>query len=355
MRTPNFNIPLVNKLMQEFVRQLLIPATLVVIAFVLGTVGYVILGGGKWSVLDAAYMTSITLTTVGYGEVLAGMDQSPVARLYTLVLMWAGMGVTLFAISSITAFVVERNLGRLYKERKMEKQIAALKNHYIVCGAGRTGVHIIHELFTTKRPFVVVEISEERLEHLGAHYDGILTIHGDATDEETLERAGIQAAGGLIANVNEDSRNLLISVQARFVRPDLTIVARAEDNALISKFERAGADYVVSPSFIGGMRMASQMLRPNTVTFLDRMLRGQDPSIRVDEATVEAGSKIEGKTLAQAEIFSRTGLRPIAFQPAGASAFQYNPSGDEVLTPGSIIFVVGNPDQLASLRDLCHN
>jgi voltage-gated potassium channel len=131
------------------------------------------------------------------------------------------------------------------------------------------------------------------------------------------------------------------------------IIARADDNSLVEKFRRAGADYVVNPSFIGGLRMASQLLRPNTVTFLDRMLRGQDPSIRVDEAIVAPGSMLAGQTLAHARVFETTGLRPIAVRSPADETFHYNPDGSEVLDPGTVLIVIGNPDQLAALRRIC--
>ncbi len=339
------------ELVQELRLRLIRPVLMVAGVFVGGTTGYMILGRGKWSLLDAMYMTSITLTTVGYGEVLEGMDDTAVA--FTMVLMWTGMAVTLFAISEVTAFVVDRNLGRLIRERRMQKEIDKMNGHYVIVGAGQTGIHIVQECYTTKRPMVVIEHDGKQAEFLHDTYPGVLVVEGDATEEAVLIRAGLERASGVIANVHEDSQNLLITVQAKFINPKLTVVARIEDARLNDKVKRAGADYVVNPTMIGGMRMASQMIRPNTVTFLDRMLRGQDPSVRVDEAIVHKGSKLENKPLVDSGIFEKTGLRAIALQPPSDTFYHYNPSGSEVLEAGTLLIIVGSPDQLERLRELC--
>ena len=234
----------------------------------------------------------------------------------------------------------------------MGNLVSRLDDHYIVCGAGNNGAHIVEELHATHRPMVVIEIDEERVLHLREQYPDVAILHGDATDDETLQAAGIARARGLVSNVREDSQNLLIVVQARFNHPKIMIVARVEDPGLNAKIERAGADFVVNSSRIGGLRLASQMIRPNTVTFLDRMMRGQDPSVRVDEIVVEKGSFLEGKKLNQSEIFERTGLRAIALQPPEDDHYHYNPSGDELLDAGAIVIVIGNPEQIVELDKL---
>ena len=264
-------------LSREFLQQLVFPALLLLIVFVFGTLGFFILGGGRWSFFDCAYMTSITLTTVGYGEILEDFGTN--GRSFAMVLMWAGMGVALYAVSTITGFVVERKFSRILRERKMEKRIAALKDHFIVCGGGHTAVNVLRELITSNRSCVSIEMKLERIEWIANQFPDHHFIQGDATEEEVLLRAGIERASGILAVLAEDSHNLLITVQARYINPDIKIVARCSENNLADKFYRAGANYVVNPSFIGGMRMASEMIRPNVVSFLDRMLRGID---RVD-------------------------------------------------------------------------
>jgi len=342
--------PLV-ELAPELFERLVVPLLLIAGIFGLGTAGYFILGQGRWGLLDCAYMVSITLTTVGYGEVLDSMG--PQARTFTMVLMWLGMGVTLYAVSTVTAFVVEHNLTRIFRERKMEKQIAALEGHVIVCGAGQTGFHVVRELVTTNHPCLVVELDQARVDWLSGQFKDLLIIAGDATEEATLRRAGVSRAKGLVAVLAQDSQNMLITVEARFINPNLKIVTRCNSNNLVGKFTYAGANYVINPAFIGGMRMASELIRPHVVTFLDRMLRGQDPSIRVDEVQVAEGSPLAGKSLAEADVFGRTGLTPIALQPPDQKEFTYNPGPETRISPGAVLLVIGNPEQVGRLEKLC--
>jgi voltage-gated potassium channel len=332
-------------------QQLVIPALLLVFVFLFGSLGFFILGDGRWSMFDCVYMTSITLTTVGYGEILEGFDTD--GRILAMVLMWAGMGVALYAVSAITAFVVERKFSRILRERKMEKRIAALKNHLIVCGGGHTGVNVLRELKTAKRSCVYIELKPERIEWIGNQFEDHHYIQGDATEEETLLRAGIERASGILAVLGEDSHNLLITVQARYINPDIKIVARCHENNLADKFYRAGANYVVNPSFIGGMRMASEMIRPHVVSFLDRMLRGNDPTVRVEEVTIMAKSPWIGRSLKEIDIQGSTGLVPISIRHPEDSDFTYNPSRDTILKQESVIVVIGNPEQLSKLKDFC--
>jgi voltage-gated potassium channel len=338
-------------LRSAFIRQLILPMMLLVIVFLFGTFGFFILGDGKWSMFDCAYMTSITLTTVGYGEIL--QDFGTDGRIMAMILMWAGMGVALYAVSAITAFVVERKFSRILRERKMEKRIAALKDHFIVCGGGHTGDNVLRELMTAKRPWVYIEIKPERIEWIGNQLPNHHFIQGDATEEEVLLRAGIERAAGILAVLGADSHNLLITVQARYIKPDIKIVTRCNENNLADKFYKAGANYVVNPSFIGGMRMASEMIRPHVVSFLDRMLRGNDPSVRVEEVTVSSKSAWVGRSLREVDIEGATGLVPISIRHPEDSDFTYNPTRDEVLKPKSVIVVIGNPEQIANLKKFC--
>lgn len=338
-------------LAKQLLGRLVTPTVMVACVFLFGTVGFQIIGGGRWTTLDCAYMTSITLTTVGYGEVLEPMGT--VARVFAMILMWSGMGVTLYAVSTITAFLVEENLMQILKERRMERRIAALKDHTIVCGAGKTAFNVLKELHTTRRACVVIDGNKERLEWAKQHMDGLFYLLGDATEEEVLKRAGIENAAGIIAVLKEDSHNLLIAVQARYVNPQIKIVVRCNENNLADKFFRAGANYVVNPAFIGGMRMASEIIRPNVVTFLDRMLRGQDKSIRLEEMTVCAESPWVGQSLREIDFHRKTGLWAIALKPWNTEEFCYNPSPDERLQAGTVIIVIGNPNQVSTLREYC--
>lgn len=336
---------------KELLDQLILPVVLLIGTFLFGTVGFFAIGAGQWRLIDCAYMTSITLTTVGYGEVIEGMGDG--SRLFAMTVMWVGMGITLYAVSTITAFIVEKNLGRIIKERRMEKKIAALNGHIIVCGAGNTGINVIRELHATRHPCVTIEGNAERLQLVQQQYPELYCLCGDATEEEVLKRAGIERAAGLIATLNDDSHNLLIIVQARFVNPGIKIVARCNENNLVDKFTRAGANYIVNPAFIGGMRMVSEMIRPHVVSFLDCMLRSRNNTVRFEEVTIGGSSEFAGRTLAESDIQRYTGLLPIALKHPGETEFRYNPPQSEKLQEGTVLVVIGTPEQMAHLRDRC--
>ncbi len=340
-----------HELTRALLGRLILPATIVVSMFLFGTVGFFILGNGRWTLFDCAYMTSMTLTTVGYGEVLEGMGRG--GRLFAMVLMWAGMGVILYSISMMIGFVVEQNLPRILRERKMNKRMAALKNHYIVCGAGKTGLTAAREMEASGRQCVVIEVKPDRIEWLRKQTDAIYFVKGDATEEEVLRFAGIERAAGLLAVLGEDSHNLLITVQARFVNPDIKIATRCNENTLTDKFFRAGANYVVNPAFIGGMRMVSEMIRPDVVSFLDRMLRDKDKSVRVEEVPICEGSPWVGSTLSVVKFAEKTGLIAISIKHPGEEEFRYNPSPHEVLQAGTVLIVIGNADQVSKLKEFC--
>ncbi len=335
---------------RALLHQLGFPVLLLVVVFIFGTLGFFIVGGGKWTLFNCAYMTSITLTTVGYGEILE--DFGTDGRFFAMILMWSGMGVALYAVSTITGFVIERKFSRILRERKMEKSIAALKNHFIVCGGGHTAVNVLRELIISKQSCVCIELKSERMEWIANQFQGQHYIQGDATEEEVLLRAGIERASGVLAVLGEDGHNLLITVQARYINPGIKIVARCHENNLAEKFYRAGANYVVNPSFIGGMRMASEMIRPHVVSFLDRMLRGKD-AIRVEEVTIGEGSSWIGHSLREIDIQRRTGLVAVSLKRPEDPEFTYNPSQDAVLTPRSVIVVIGTPEQVSNLRRFC--
>ncbi len=335
----------------ELYRHLRVPLSLLALVFCAGTLGYWLLGQGNWSLVNCAYMTSITLTTVGYGEILEPFGARE--RLFTMGLMWSGMGVTLYALSTVTAFLVEERLSNLVRERKMEMHVSGLAGHMIVCGAGRVGRHVIAEMVASQQPLVVIDDRVESSAWLKENFPAVPVLRGDATDEDVLRSAGLERARGLVAALPEDSQNMLITVQARFVNPEIKIGTRCHNNKLVDKFYRAGANYVVSTDFIGGMRIASEMIRPQVVSFLDRMLRGQDPTVRVAEVTVREGSPLASQTLEQARLQERTGLLAVAVKHPGQDDFVYNPSPQERLGVGAVLIVIGNPGQIAALETIC--
>lgn len=333
---------------RQLIERLVFPVSILGFTLLIGTLGFHVIGRGQWTLFDCAYMTSITLTSVGYGETLVQMGND--AKLFAMVLMWTGMGVTLYAISTITAFLVETDFRRILRERRMENKISALRGHIIVCGLGKTGLNIIQEMQMTRRQCVAIDDNPENLQKAQQRFEDLFYLLGNATEEEILQRAGIRNANGIIAALKNDSDNLLITVQSRYISPGIKIVARCEENSLADKFYRAGADYVVNPAFIGGMRMASEMLRPHVVTFLDRMLRSRDGSIRVEEATISAHSPWEGHSLKELDIRRKTGVLIIAVKQPHGDEFDYNPPAEAILNAGSVLIAIGNAEQIALLR-----
>ena len=234
----------------------------------------------------------------------------------------------------------------------MLNKISSLRDHYIICGAGRMGIYVINEMIKTRNPFVVIEHSEERLNKLLEDYPDILYINADATEERSLKSAGIENAKGLIATLGNDSDNMLITVTARYLNRHLRIVARCIDDNLAEKFKLSGANSVVSANFIGGMRLASEILRPTVVNFLDRMLKALDPSIRFEEILVKEGSKLAGKSISDSKIKEETGLLVIAVKKPHSDEFQYNPPGDHKIGSGDTLVVIGNADQILKLKGM---
>lgn len=343
--------------LREIAQRLVRPLMLLLAVFLVGTAGYFIIGAGSFSLLDCVYMTSITLTTVGYGEVVAIQEHAARNTLvvWTIGLMWVGMGVTLYAISAVTTFLVEHNLQFLIKGRKMLKEIESLKGHVILCGLGRTGTHVARELLHARQPFVVIEHSEAAIEHWKAVHEelseNLLYVVGDASDEYILERAGIQRARGLVTTLTTDAENMLVVVSSKYIHPELRVLTKVVDTQFSEKLRRAGADGVVSPSFIGGMRLASEMIRPHVVNFLDDMLRSTAGDTRITEIQVPPHSRLQGFALRKARILEKTGLLVIAVRNPDGS-YVYNPGPELELEIGMVLVVIGAPDAVEELRTM---
>lgn len=313
----------------------------------LGTVGYMVLEGAF--VMDAMYMTAITLTAVGYSEVI---PLSPNGRIFTMALLVSGitwMGIW-FAV--LTSFVVELDLTHVVRHRRIMKTIASLRDHVIVCGAGRTGRQVVSELEEMGADWVVIERDQERVEEILAEYPEGAALAQDATHDESLLQANLKEARGLVACLSADTDNLFVCLSARDLKPDLTIVARAYEEETMDKLFRAGATHVVSPNVSGAMRMASVILRPSVVSFLDIVTRSSDLSLRMEQARLSEDSPVVGKTLAEARIPQATGLIVLALkkQREEEGSFVFNPVADTLLERGDELIVLGTTDQISKLR-----
>jgi voltage-gated potassium channel len=233
----------------------------------------------------------------------------------------------------------------------MQKQIDRLDEHYIVCGAGDTGRHIIEEFCKMEVDFVVVERDKARVERLRDDHRFCL-IEGDATDEDILVQAGVTRAKGLVTCLPDDKSNLFVVLTARGLNKQMRIVARAVEEGTPAKMLKVGADSVISPNNIGGLRMASDMLRPNVVTFLDIMMRDPRNTLRFEEATVQEGSEFDGKTIAQADVGRKTGAIIVAVRDAETAQYNFNPSGDRPLRARDVLVLIGDLEQIRKLRRL---
>jgi voltage-gated potassium channel len=327
-----------------------IAVVLFVVVFLAGVGGFKVFGGKDWSFLDSVYMTVITVATVGYGEVHDLSGNLP-ARVFAVVYILISLGTIAFAVTSITAFIVEGELKNILGRRKMEKEIAKLRDHFIVCGGDETALTIIRELHQTKKDFVVIEPSKERIDRILVSYP-ILYIRGDPAEDEVLKQAGVERAKGVLLSLPTDEANLFVTITVRNLNPHIRIVAKGIDVKSHGKMRKVGADYVVSPTDIGGMRMASQMLRPAVVTFLDTMLRDKEQGLRVEEVEVKMGSTLAGKTVGDSGIRSKTRALLVAIKRGGETGYDFNPADASVINEGDALIFIASPDSLRDLEGL---
>ncbi|MCY3021586.1 MAG: NAD-binding protein [Planctomycetota bacterium] len=323
---------------------------------VVSTVVYYLLGfyyGKPWGIKDCLFMVIITLSTIGYGDWLK-IQEIPGNELimaFTMFLILAGMGVPAFLIANVTALIVDGIIGDTFRRRRMQQEIAKLSGHVVVCGAGGTGEHCIEELVKLNRKFVVIDHDEERLKTLQHAVGEFPYVVGHAERDEVLTQAGVARATGLVCALADDKANLFITLSARVLNPDLRIVTKGVDDHVRKKMVIAGANAVVSPTAIGGLRMISELLRPATTGFLDTMLR-QRTSFRFDELVVGKGSGLAGKTLAQSELRQIADVLVVAARHPGQENFIYNPKADFLLEPDCVIVVLGQVAEVDKLRPL---
>ncbi len=302
--------------------------------------------GSEIGYIQCLFMTVITTFTVGYGEVVPILTTAD--RMYTIMVIIVGIGTIGYALSQMTAFIVEGELQEILGRRKMEKRIVVLHDHYLVCGTGEVGHYVIEELFATKRSFVAIDTDEAHLKKV-IDERAILYIVGDATDEEVLIHAGVKGAAGVICALPNDRDNLVLAMTCRQLNPKIRIVAKAHDIKLLERLKHAGADAVVSPQFIGGLRLVSEMVRPTVVSFLDQMLRETKAAVRVEEVHVSVGSPLAGKRLNEVNLEQR-GLLVMALQPRDSDKFDYVTARVAVLVPRCTVILLGDAEHVGQLR-----
>jgi len=319
---------------------------LLVTVVLIGTFGYWLIGQGDFPLFDCLYMVVITVATIGYGEVI-DIAGNVGARVFTMFIAVAGIGVLAYLVTNLTAAIVEGELTKSFRRRKMEKLAARARDHYIICGVGWAGLHIINELRETKRSHVIIDVDRSKLDKNLEAMPGEVFIEGDATDNDILLKAGIERAGGVFAVTGDDNQNLVICLTARQLNPEVRVVAQCNETKNMDKIRKAGADAVVSPGYISGMRMASEMVRPTVVTFLDKMMRGKDVNLRVEEVPVPP--VFAGKTLASLDWqrYPRTLLLAVK----KGEDWVYNPSRrDYLLAPDNTLIVMTTPEERRELE-----
>jgi voltage-gated potassium channel len=318
-------------------------AMVVVVVILIGTVGFKIIGGKDKSFLDALYMTAITITTVGYGDVI-GLDDKPFGKLFTIIYVFIGAGTIAYLFTTLAAYVIEGEIKKVFRRRKMEKHIAKMKDHYIVCGIGMVGLYITHELFLTKRPVVAIDVDENKLDLFKANNLNVDLVVGDATENEILWKAMIEHAKGLFATTDSDNDNIVISLTARQLNPSLRIISRCNDTKNVDKVKRAGADAVVALNYIGGLRMASEMIRPHVTSFLDMMLRDKDSPMRVEEIHIPPHSPYIGKPVKDIDFKGIGNMLLISARKTNGE-WIYNPYPDTIVEKGMSMIIIATPEE----------
>jgi len=329
--------------LQRIVVRIVWAAVAVLALIGVGAVGFYHIGGDHSDWSDALYMTLITISTVGYGEIVPLSALSD--RVFAGFIAISGLGALTFLFTSLSVFFLEKDLDHSLRRRRMEKRIQKLRQHFIICGFGRVGRSVGGELQNTGRHFVAIDTEEARFEDNLDKFPGLLCLQGDASDDDLLEAADILDARGLFAVTGDDSRNLMIIITARQLNPELRIVARAQEARNVEKMRKVGADAVISPDFTGGIRLASAMVRPHVVSFLDEMVRS-DKNVRLEEVHVPTGFPATrvGDLRLRSPDYILLALR----EEDGSWVF--NPRVDEVVSVGTTIIALANPSGRAQLK-----
>jgi voltage-gated potassium channel len=319
---------------------LVVPALLMLA----GSLGYHFIEGQPY--FDSLYFTVITLTTVGYGDIV---PKTQAGRIFTIFLALGGIFTLFYVATEMVRLVISGEVQKTLGRRRMEQSLTQMNNHLIVCGFGRMGRLVCKEFATEGLPFVVIEREAGLLQEFP--FAGGILLAGDATSDEVLRHAGVERARGVVAVLPSDADNLFITMSARLLNERVFIVARAEGELCEKKLLRAGASRVVSPYTIGGARMAQAVLRPAVVDFIELATRTEYLDLQIEETEIGARSTLAGKSLQESKVRKEMGVIIVAIKKA-AGHMVFNPPGDAVMEPGDLLITLGNRTQLNQLEDM---
>ena len=327
------------RLLIRYLLVMLVPTLLIIV----GTAGYYLIEP-EATLLDALYMTIITLTTVGYGEVPGPLSNE--GRIFTMILLLGGVFTLFWAAGEMIRTIVSGEVQGVLEKRRMERSLAQLKNHFIVCGYGRMGKRVCREFSLGRIPFVVLERNHHLLE--GFDLEHGFALQGDAASDEMLRRAGVDRAKALVTVLGSDSDNMFIVMSARLLNDHLFIVARCEEEQTQQKLIRAGADRVVSPYSLGGSRVAQAVLRPAVMDFIDLATRLEHPELQMEESLIAEKSALDGSSISNSLLHKKHGIFIVAIKRASGQMV-FNPPGDTILQGGDTLIALGHREQLEHL------
>ena len=334
-------IPALTAAERKIYRHLLITTALYLSLLTLGSTGYLLLEGWPWT--DSLYMTVITVSTVGFGEI---RPLSPVGRVFTGFMIIMGVTITAYTLSTVVDFIVAGEFRNLLWRRRMQNRIGKLTGHFIVCAFGRVGEQVVNELLVNKVRLVVVETRiglAPDMENLG-----VILVEGNATDDAVLIEAGIEQASGICCCLPNDSDNVYVALTARALNPNLTIISRANSHESERKLQIAGVDHVINPYVTSGRRMARQLIHPNILEFMEVVMHRGEVDILIEDIGLSERSTLRDQTIENTEIRRRIGANILAVRRPDGEIF-VNPSVDFALRSGDTLIALGTPDQLDML------
>ena len=326
---------------RKFYRHLIFVSALYALLLALGSGGYMVIEGWSWT--DSVYMTVITISTVGFGEI---RPLSPIGRVFTGGLIILGVSTTAYVFSTLADLIVAGDFRSLIWRKRMQNRIDKLNGHFIVCGYGRVGEHVVNELLANNVPLVVIEI----VANLGPDLEnlGVIPVEGNATDDTALIQAGIEKASGICCCLPNDSDNVYVALTARALSPNLTIISRANSHKSERKLQIAGVDQVINPYVTSGRRMARQLIHPNILEFMDVVMHRGEVDILIENIGVSERSTLRDQTIADTEVRKRLGANILAVRRPDGETF-VNPGVEFALRAGDTLIALGTPEQLDHL------